>query len=65
MGAAAAHPVLDLYEGMWHVFRADLVPKADTAVAKSAAFIVAPLPATKQWIMLSGRRDYEALYRQD
>jgi len=40
--------VLDLYEGMWHVFQADLVPEAEAAVAKSAAFIATRLSAAKQ-----------------
>jgi hypothetical protein len=33
---------------MWHVFQADLVPEAETAVAKSAAFIATQLSAPKQ-----------------
>jgi len=48
LDAAGAHPVLDLYEGMWHVFQADLVPEAETAVEKSAAFIAARVSAAKQ-----------------
>jgi epsilon-lactone hydrolase len=48
LDAAGAQPVLDLYEGMWHVFQADLVPEAETAVAKSAAFIATRLSAAKQ-----------------
>ena len=46
--AAGAQPVLDLYEGMWHVFQADLVPEGETAVGKSAAFIATQLSAAKQ-----------------
>jgi acetyl esterase/lipase len=45
--AAGAQPVLDLYEGMWHVFQADLVPEGETAVEKSAAFIATRLSAAK------------------
>jgi acetyl esterase/lipase len=47
LDAAGAKPVLDLYEGMWHVFQADLVPEADIAVEKSAAFIVTHLSAAQ------------------
>jgi len=46
--AAGAQPVLDLYEGMWHVFQADLVPEAETAVEKSAAFIATRVSAAKK-----------------
>jgi len=46
--AAGAQPVLDLYEGMWHVFQADLVPEAETAVEKSAAFITSRVSAAKR-----------------
>jgi len=46
--AAGAQPVLDLYEGMWHVFQADLVPEGETAVEKSAAFIATRLSAAKK-----------------
>jgi acetyl esterase/lipase len=46
--AAGAQPVLDLYEGMWHVFQADLVPEGEMAVEKSAAFIAARLSAAKK-----------------
>jgi len=46
--AAGAQPVLDLYEGMWHVFQADLVPEAETAVEKSAAFITSRVSAAKK-----------------
>jgi monoterpene epsilon-lactone hydrolase len=46
--AAGAQPVLDLYEGMWHVFQADLVPEAETAVEKSAAFIAKRVSAAKK-----------------
>jgi acetyl esterase/lipase len=46
--AAGAQPVLDLYEGMWHVFQADLVPEAEVAVEKSAAFIATRLSAAKK-----------------
>jgi acetyl esterase/lipase len=45
--AAGAQPVLDLYEGMWHVFQADLVPEADTAIETSASFIAKRLSALK------------------
>jgi acetyl esterase/lipase len=48
LDAAGAQPVLDLYEGMWHVFQADLVPEAEAAVGKSAAFIATQLSAAKQ-----------------
>ena len=48
LDAAGAQPVLDLYEGMWHVFQADLTPEAETAVGKSAAFIATQLSAGKQ-----------------
>ena len=48
LDAAGAQPVLDLYEGMWHVFQADLVPEGETAVEKSAAFIATRLSAAKQ-----------------
>ena len=47
LDAAGAQPVLDLYEGMWHVFQADLVPEGEAAVAKSAAFIAKRLSASK------------------
>jgi hypothetical protein len=33
---------------MWHVFQADLVPEAETAVEKSAAFITARVSAAKK-----------------
>jgi monoterpene epsilon-lactone hydrolase len=46
--AAGAQPELDLYEGMWHVFQADLVPEAETAVEKSAAFIATRVSAAKK-----------------
>jgi acetyl esterase/lipase len=47
LDAAGALPVLDLYEGMWHVFQADLVPEAEVAMAKSATFIAAKLSAAQ------------------
>jgi len=46
--AAGAQPVLDLYECMWHVFQADLVPEAETAVEKSVAFITSHVSAAKK-----------------
>jgi acetyl esterase/lipase len=48
LDAAGVHPVLDLYEGMWHVFQADLVPEAETAMKTSAEFIATKLSAAKQ-----------------
>ena len=45
--AAGTQPVLDLYEGMWHVFQADLVPEAETAIETSASFIAKRLSAVK------------------
>jgi monoterpene epsilon-lactone hydrolase len=48
LDAAGAQPVLDLYEGMWHVFQADLVPEGEAAVEKSAAFIAKRVSAAKQ-----------------
>jgi hypothetical protein len=33
---------------MWHVFQADLVPEAEVAVEKSAAFIATRLSAAKK-----------------
>jgi monoterpene epsilon-lactone hydrolase len=48
LDAAGTQPVLDLYEGMWHVFQADLTPEGETAVAKSAVFIGTRLSAAKQ-----------------
>jgi monoterpene epsilon-lactone hydrolase len=46
--AAGTQPVLDLYEGMWHVFQADLVPEGETAVEKSASFIATRVSAAKK-----------------
>ena len=48
LDAAGTQPVLDLYEGMWHVFQADLTPEGEAAVGKSAAFIATQLSAAKQ-----------------
>ena len=45
--AAGTQSVLDLYEGMWHVFQADLVPEAETAIEISASFIAKRLSAVK------------------
>ncbi len=40
LDAAGAHPVLDMYEGMWHDFQfVSWLPESRTAFAKMAAFI--------------------------
>ena len=40
---AGQQPVIDMYEGMPHVFQDLPIPEAATAIRKSAAFIVSNL----------------------